>query len=1068
MSMPMPPAESKDGDGDRGDDAMSPEFNFCTDSNMESNSTTDADLADDAVAVTTPLMNVHDNEIDFDEFSPAFVVDDGEGPTPENSDHFPNDFISNAHKHDGCLAPEEAEGTTYMVEVETPTQSAEGAAGPMGAVNPSISMKTDIFDALDGVHQPHENILTLTASNTIAHEINGDLIFDAPLSGEISDPIATDELTALPNDGSVEETFDFNDALVNDVLEEELHVGETTVAATSIDFPTAEGIQIMHTESECMNDNTPLVASTSEGGNDEIIGDDLFSAFDAMDIQDVPTPLDNVVIDEHDIVPATVDDHHISSIFKSGNDEDNADDVFSAFDAINIQDSISPSGNAVIGEHGIVPAIEDIVDNHGGKKTIKSAHELGDRMILTTVANAPEISSPGNDVAILLDESDKDGAFLPADISEVERNHIEPSVETSYANALAESTAIGMNDNDNDHEDIAASKDTMPNFDEDFGGFAFSEVTAIAKSETDNDREDIASSKETLANSEIAAELNFITNVDEDFGGFAFSEVETEPIDGFPSFDADTMLNLTALQGRIGSLSGIVGINSTTLPADDDTMTNNFESTLNELGDVGVNETDLVLSNIADDFGGSKTPVISDRLKLSTSSISGAPDVGLDHVNGFGGMVAQDESLIDKQSEAFASLDDDGFGDFDAFAETPEASIPIEPGESLLEEPEYPAEKGDDPHPTEGTATNQPVAVATNDDEFGDFGDFEFRDASAFEQSLEAAAISPSDARNDEDNAEDDEFGDFGDFDAFEEAPVESQSETKPPDNEASGSHPSVNVSSAENENDAEYEFGGFGDFGDFEEFDSAPDSTLPAGINATPGSGSMAAPSVERQTLSVMNESVRRMFQDVFANNDPDDPSLEEGGTCTQLPFDIPMHTILSALAPPREIDAAHTHKSELELAALKKFYENLPISPPSTVLSKEKWYPYSQYEFNRDGSPYAPPVELVPSSTVPEVLSIELPTGFEARTNLSSSSTSRPSPSLPGSSNRSTPTVVDFPSTPTARMNHGTGYDSRHDNEESSEPDLSQLSEQGKRFMAEIPDLSYMLKSTLSLPKA
>jgi len=36
------------------------------------------------------------------------------------------------------------------------------------------------------------------------------------------------------------------------------------------------------------------------------------------------------------------------------------------------------------------------------------------------------------------------------------------------------------------------------------------------------------------------------------------------------------------------------------------------------------------------------------------------------------------------------------------------------------------------------------------------------------------------------------------------------------------------------------------------------------------------------------------------------------------------------------------------------------------------------------------------------------------------------------------------------------------------SSEPDLSQLSEQGKRFMAEIPDLSYMLKSTLSLAKA
>lgn len=69
------------------------------------------------------------------------------------------------------------------------------------------------------------------------------------------------------------------------------------------------------------------------------------------------------------------------------------------------------------------------------------------------------------------------------------------------------------------------------------------------------------------------------------------------------------------------------------------------------------------------------------------------------------------------------------------------------------------------------------------------------------------------------------------------------------------------------------------------------------------------------------------------------------------------------------------------------------------------------------------------MPTLSVPEVLSIELPTGFEA-SDLSSSS-SRTSPPLRISTNRSTSTVVDFPSTPT-RMSHGTEHDSRYGNRE------------------------------------
>lgn len=931
--MPMPPAESTD--GDRGDDVLSPEFNFFTDSNMESNSTTDANLADVAVAEeATPPMNVHDNEIDFDEFSPAIVVNAGEGPKSEISGNFPNDFISNAH--DRLLAPVEAEGTP--TNVESPP-SAEVVPVPVLADLP-IPTESNIFDVFDGIDAPHEKILT-ASNDVIEHEVYDDLIFDTPFIDAIVevDPIVADELTALPNYEPVADIY--GNAVEKVVLGEELPLSETTLAAD----------KILHTGLEGMQDSTLLVASTSEGGNDEIIADNVFSAFNAMDIQDLPTPSANVVIDKHDIVPATVDDHDVSSAFKSGNDEDNVDDVFSAFDAMNIQDSTTPSRNAVLGEHGIVPAIEDIVDNHvsgvqlneidadvvnnepefsdidnsndalnateggshdlnnsGFPEHVTGATEIGIVSTTTsqTEADAPEISSLGNDVAILLDESDKDGSFFSADVSEVERNHVEQSVETSNANALTESTAIGMNDNDNEHEDIAVSKDIMPTSDiaaeedviinafEDFGGFAFSEVTAIAKNETDNDREDIASSKETLTNSEIAAEHDVITNMDEDFGGFAFSEVETEPIDGFPSFDDETTLNLTALQGRIGSMSGIVGINSTTLPADDDTMTNNLESTPNELGDVCGSQSDLVLSNMDDDFGGSRPSAVSERLKLSTSSISDAPDVDVDQANGFGGMASHEESLIDKQSEDIVALDDDCFGDFDAFADTPEVSIPIERDESLLEEPECPVEKGDDPHPTEVTVTSQSAAVATNDDGFGDFGDFEFGDSPVVENSHKVAAIEPSETENAANNDEDDEFGDFGDFDAFEEAPLECESSTmrpvgSTPDNEAPESPPSVHLSSVEEDAGDE-----FGDFGDFEAFDSAPDSALPEGIDAITESGSREVPSVGRQKGSVLDDGVRQMFQDVFAYNNPAAPSSWEGGTCSELPFDIPMQTIL------------------------------------------------------------------------------------------------------------------------------------------------------------------------------
>ena len=130
-----------------------------------------------------------------------------------------------------------------------------------------------------------------------------------------------------------------------------------------------------------------------------------------------------------------------------------------------------------------------------------------------------------------------------------------------------------------------------------------------------------------------------------------------------------------------------------------------------------------------------------------------------------------------------------------------------------------------------------------------------------------------------------------------------------------------------------------------------------------------------------------------------------------------------------------SHDLQSEQELINMKKYFKDLPRSPPLTILSDEKWYPYSQFGFHRDGSSYAHSAERKSiDKTVPEVLSIDLPTGFDAS---HFSHFSSPHPPPPDSSGyRSTPTVVDFPSTPPSS--------SKTTSEEKEDPNLKQGEEE------------------------
>jgi hypothetical protein len=781
IPMLVPVAESSDGDGK---DAP-PSESAVIEHRMESNFTAaDDSLVESAMDATSPTpMNDRLDE-EFDAFTDA-----GERPTPDDS-NFPSEF----------LAPVEGEGVSGKV------QSADSGSALL--LNPSIPSETDtLFDAFDGTN---ENNLLVT-SNSL--EINGDCIFDSSRNDTTVDPMGADVSTPLPNNKTVEVAYDCHD--------EHRNVLETTVTATSIDVcPIAECTPVTHTESATLQGDTFLVPSTSEGDNDVDIADDIFSAFDAMDIQENPKTSVHVFMDDQSIVPAA------DGIFVVSNDDSNN---ASTSEFPDIDDSNVDFNETAGGSHCLNSS--EFPEHETESNDIRTSATS-----LRTEARASENSSMCNEVAIL-DESADDDACLSTDLdvfareSVRERNDGEPLDEMHNTEKLAR-TAIGMMGTDFDGEDFASSNENMPH----------------------------------------------VTSLDEDFGGFAFSEVHTEPIDGFLSFDEATP-TLSALEGHVESINEIVDQNSTTLPegcATDDAMTNNVETISNDVND---NEFDLVLSNT-----GHGSEVLKE----------------LEHSNGFDDMASHENSLLDKQSEDVTTVDGNGFGDFE---DVSKATMPILQGVSVVEQTISPAEMefGDasrvqvipditldtarnDHHDnmvlvSEHSVTSQPFALAINDDEFGDFGGFEFGDAPADVQSPEAATIEAMTASDDDG----DEFGEFGDFDAFEEAPLV---ETIMPPIGV----PDVKASDCLHEN-AEDDFG---DFGDFEAFDSAPSLQQTVGIDARTESGRNSITSIETQNVSILNDSARRMFQDVFAYDDPAAPSLGDGGTCSHLPFDCPMSKIL------------------------------------------------------------------------------------------------------------------------------------------------------------------------------
>ena len=214
--------------------------------------------------------------------------------------------------------------------------------------------------------------------------------------------------------------------------------------------------------------------------------------------------------------------------------------------------------------------------------------------------------------------------------------------------------------------------------------------------------------------------------------------------------------------------------------------------------------------------------------------------------------------------------------------------------------------------PTAEDEWSQPLAhvslAENNDDEFGDFGEFDapFEEAARVESSNEDTPNVESQAKQATAFEDEDEFGDFGDFDAFEDAPTqdsltpernEQPTGTTAPEGEVQESQPTVVASTEEEEKDDE-----FGDFGDFDAFEEAPseEASSPEIDASTTGSTlvtTSVTTSAPKPTVLVLNESVRLMFQNVFVSDTQVDQESGEKEICADLPFNVPISKIVVSM---------------------------------------------------------------------------------------------------------------------------------------------------------------------------
>lgn len=220
------------------------------------------------------------------------------------------------------------------------------------------------------------------------------------------------------------------------------------------------------------------------------------------------------------------------------------------------------------------------------------------------------------------------------------------------------------------------------------------------------------------------------------------------------------------------------------------------------------------------------------------------------------------------------SMNDEDFGDFGEFEEVPPTLMNENETEQI-------AHAENQPEPAMGISS-------IDDDDFGDFGDFEGMQSTLMNDS---GAEEFSEGKNHPDPASgmsslgDDDFGDFGNFEEVSSKPINQQDI----ENSSTACLSKQINQDPEKQPDMAPGISPFDDddFGDFEEVSSTITDQMLDGKTTE---------SVPTLPVTVLDESVRAMFQTVFATDGRVQLDLD-GKESAEFPFDVSLRSVLVSL---------------------------------------------------------------------------------------------------------------------------------------------------------------------------
>jgi len=547
---------------------------------------------------------------------------------------------------------------------------------------------------------------------------------------------------------------------------------------------------------------------------------------------------------------------------------------------------------------------------------------------------------------------------------------------------------------------------------------------------------------------------------EDDFGGFedAASE-EEEKKDGSPI--ADKLPDISDVVDSAGTIPPALPLETEdTAPAD---SFGAFDDGAETEADAGDEQKVVVLEAVGTDENGGSAEA-TDRATFGTF---GEPTPISDE---FPDKAAQTQAKED--TEEYDDEEGD-FGDFDVFAEAPPPSNPLDDArqDGAFDTPASASATALDESNLDGKEPKEEEEEEESDDDFGDFGDFgkaseveeiptpaEINGADASTESevpeSETAATAPEggggggeEKEEDYDDDDDDDDDDFGDFGAFDEAAAPEPASAAPPISAPTA--PKAEPTPADQGFSASFE----------------EQAVPPTGQPMSAGSD----PILQKATIVC-----KGMFQQYAASHS------QEGQQEDNAIVSIPVQDILDSILAGDDSEPTFEPSSSLSSKEkIRKIFLETEIErdPATLIMNYDMPKPYAQYsadpgahlKTDRGLSLEVPSHSNNGDVFVPEVLSIDLPKESELT----------PEPRATKSQMEPSAEFVDFPMSATRAEipdkkegnDDADGFanfgESSATPTEVAPPVVAEPASAVDKFLAKIPDLSFMLSKELVLPK-